>query len=221
MAQSLSVFVPVTGLPNIWCARRGGARCTAVKLKGGGLMLFSPVQGLTASVQEQLAALGSVRFLLAPNHYHNKALLEYSKAFPDAAVVAPLDAQPRLARVTGLAFDDLSALTSVLPPSVKLLFPPGLKTGECWLRIKAKDTMAWVVVDAFCTRTAPAGASKASAPELLGTFPKMGVADKSVYGEWVQKQVAKDQPTIILPCHGLEIRAVSLPKKLNALIAKL
>jgi len=221
MAQQLSEFAQIEGLPNVWCARRGSLRCTAIKLKGGGLVLFSPVLGLTAQGREQLQSLGPVRFLLAPNHYHNKALTEYSHAFPDAAIVAPPDAHERLGRVTGLSFDGLTALRKSLPQSVKLLTTVGLKTAEIWLRIKTQANVTWVVVDAFCTRVTAGKSPDISAPALLGTFPKMGVADKQIYGEWVRKQIAQDQPSIVIPCHGLVIRAVALPSRLEALIATL
>lgn len=221
MTQQLSEFAQTEGLPNVWCARRGSLRCTAIKLKRGGLVLFSPVLGLTADVREQLQALGPVRFLLAPNHYHNKALNEYSQAFPDAAIVAPPAAHDRLVRVTGLRFDDLTELKRTLPQSTKILTTVGLKTGEIWLRIKTQADIAWIVVDAFCTRVAITKPSDASAPALLGTFPKMGVADKQIYGDWVRKQIALDQPSIVIPCHGLVMRAAALPLRLEALIEKL
>jgi len=176
---------------------------------------------MTAQGREQLQSLGSVRFLLAPNHYHNKALTEYSHAFPDAAIVAPPDAHERLVRVTGLRFGDLTELRQSLPQSVKILTTVGLKTGEIWLRVKTQANVAWVVVDAFCTRVTTTKSSDATAPALLGTFPKMGVADKQVYGDWLGKQIAQDQPNIVIPCHGLVIRAATLPGRLEALIEKL
>ena len=221
MTQSLSEFESLPGLSNIWCARRGTLRCTAVKLKGGGLMLFSPVLGLTASGREQLSSLGKVQFLLAPNHYHNKAMAEYAHAFPEASIVAPPDAQERLTRVTGLEFDDLTGLRRVLPQHVKLLVPQGLKTGECWLRVKTQTGIAWVVVDAFYARANNQKALEVAVPEMLGTFPKMGIADKQTYGAWVQAQIERDQPTIVVPCHGSLIRSALLPKRLAALVAKL
>ncbi len=220
MTQSLSEFASIPGLKNIWCARRGTLRCTAIKLKGGGLMLFSPVPGLTAPARAQLDSLGKVQFLLAPNHYHNKAMAEYAQAFPEASIVAPQDAQERLTRVTGLQFDDLTSLKRALPQHVKFLVPPGLKTGECWLRVKTQTDVAWIVVDAFYARARKSGALETSIPEMLGTFPKMGIADKQTYGAWVQAQIGRDQPTIVMPCHGLLIRSVDLPGRLASLMAR-
>ncbi len=219
MAKGLSEFEPVEGLPGVHCARNGTLRCTAIGLKSGELCLFSPVQGLGDAARASLEGLGPVRYLLAPNHYHNKAVAEYAAAFPDAELVAPDGAIPRLEKITGHAFGPLGRLTAALPGSVTVVHTEGLKTGEIWLRVEEAGAVTWIVVDAFCTTKKNAGTPVTETPELLGTFPKFGVADAGIYRPWVEQQIEADKPGMIIPCHGAIIRSGALPGTLRALMA--
>jgi hypothetical protein len=65
-----------------------GGRCTVVRLPDGGLWVHSPVR-LEAGVREAVAALGPVRFLVAPNLMHHLSMGDWAAAFPEARVVAP------------------------------------------------------------------------------------------------------------------------------------
>jgi hypothetical protein len=64
-----------------------------VRMADGGLLAWSPV-ALTAGLRAELAALGEVRLLVAPNSLHHLHLAEWREAFP----AAPLHAAPGLAR---------------------------------------------------------------------------------------------------------------------------
>ncbi len=219
MAKKLTKFEKLDGWDDIWCARGGTLRCTAMKLSDSSLCLFSPVQGLTQAGVDQLSDIGDVRFLLAPNHYHNKAIGEYTRAFPNARTIAPESAIERLTRVTGISFSNLDSLTPVLPRDASILVPDGLKTGEIWIRRKTEDRSVWIVVDAFCTQKKNAKEPVTDIPEVLGTFPKFGVSDAQVYQEWVQKQINIDHPTLIIPCHGSLIQSDELGLKLLAVMS--
>jgi len=217
VGKLLSSFKKIDGLNNLFAAERGALRCSAVRLTTGGLCLFSPVLGLGDEAISSLAALGDVEFLLAPNHYHNKALKEYQQAFPKASICAPREAQSRLEKVTGLKFTGLTSLQTSLPENMHLIVTQGLKTGEVWLRIVDTPHTAWLVVDAF---SGPKGKqlNVASEPEMLGTFPKFGVADRIRYLEWVEEQIKVDTPTMIVPCHGGIICNSKMSKSLRHLL---
>jgi len=96
-----------------------------------------------------------------------------------------------------------------------------LKTGEVWVRFTKAGNTAWLVVDAFCGPKLTKQAAEAKAPEVLKTFPNYGVADRLKYGSWAEKQVRKDKPTLLIPCHGSIVRSPGLPKSLLALLKKL
>ncbi len=212
--SDLSVFVPVKDIDGVFVARTATLRCTALKLKDGTVCLFSPVQGLGAAALASLADIGSVAHLVAPNHYHNKALAEYATAFPGARLCAPVAAIPRLQKVTALAFDDLEDISEKPPQSFSLLGPDGLKTGEVWLRCDVKRRRTWFVVDAFSGPKMTPANDWSDTASFLTTFPTYGVADKTVYLNWLKQQLRADKPTLMVPCHGSIVSAADLATQL-------
>ncbi len=218
MAAELSTFVKLDSVDGIFVAGNGKLQCTAIRLTDNSLCLFSPVSGIGKRAIESLEQLGHVSFLLAPNHYHNKALRQYVAAFPKANLCAPAYAILRLQKVTGLSFDRLDNLEGRLSNNMSLLEPQGLKTGEVWLRIAETDLIAWLVVDAFSGAAAKKGETFTGSPDFLKTFPVYGVDDKLVYTTWALKQIRSDQPEIMIPCHGSSVRTKDLPKKLEEII---
>ena len=217
MSKSLSVFEKIDGPHEIFTARKGDLRCSAIRLETGGLVLFSPVQGLGEEAIASLQELGQVEYLLAPNHYHNKGLQEYQEAFPAACLCAPAGAMACLEQKTGLVFEGLERLTHLLSRGVSVLEPSGLKTGEIWISVDNRKHRTWFVVDAFSGPKGQKGAV-ADTPEVLGTFPRMGVADRTLYREWAEKQLAADNPELLVPCHGAVVRSAELTNRLRTLL---
>jgi hypothetical protein len=218
MSKHLTEFSKVEGLNNTFIATKGKLRCTALRLTNDSICLFSPIAGLSEQALASLKGLGEVSFILAPNHYHNKGLIEYSKNFPKASIIAPDLAIPRLEKVTGIRFQTLIALNKVLPAHVSIIHTKGLKTGEIWLKIKGDVGNAWLVVDAFCAKEGVLKKAESDTPSLLGTFPKFGVENSQIYLQWASEQILKDDPILVLPCHGPIMKSPQLPKKLTELI---
>lgn len=205
----------VAGVPRLRTIRRGNLRCTIVDLPKGGVCLYSPVEKTIAALSETL----DVRYLFAPNHYHNKGIAEHVDAFRDAKLVGSDAARPRLEKVTGHGFGDLSQLRDALPDNISLVEPEGLKTGEVWMVIRAEDELVWVVTDAFCG-VLEKGDVRARAG-FLKTFPTYGLQDKQRFSNWVQQQLAESEPTMILPCHGEIVRGSELTREITALVGAL
>lgn len=63
-------------------------RMTLIRLRSGDLVLCSPV-ALTVELRAEIEALGTVRYLVAPNSLHHTFLGEWNRSFPDAMVFAP------------------------------------------------------------------------------------------------------------------------------------
>ncbi|QCP53813.1 DUF4336 domain-containing protein [Trinickia violacea] len=80
--------------PELWHLQRdfalvGGirisSRMTVVRLADASLWLHAPVP-LSADVRSQLAALGDVRYIVAPNKLHHLFVTDCAAAFPAAAI---------------------------------------------------------------------------------------------------------------------------------------
>lgn len=62
-------------------------RMALIRLLDGGLLVWSPV-ALTEAVRSEIASLGEVRVLVAPNSLHHLFLAEWRAAFPSARLHA-------------------------------------------------------------------------------------------------------------------------------------
>lgn len=60
-------------------------RMTVIRLDGGGLFIHSPTP-LTAGLNAEIAAVGTVRWLVGPNRLHYWWIPDWRGAYPDAAV---------------------------------------------------------------------------------------------------------------------------------------
>lgn len=187
----------------------------AIELSNGNTCLYNPID----KGQKACDAIKKISHIVSPNHYHNKRLAEFHKSYAKAVVCASTKAKPRLAEITGLKIGALTTLKKQLPTGMEILEPAGLKTGEIWLRFSYGKKCGWIVGDAFCGSKTSIKETKT--PQLLGPFPSYGVEDKEKYKSWVLKRIEADKPTLIIPCHGGVIRDTALPKKIDALLAKL
>lgn len=217
MSEKSVIFHEFAGLEGIWIAQSAKLRCTAIRLSGGSLCLYSPVPGLGDEGVARLKEYGEVSVLLAPNHYHNRALAEYVQHFPTAKLVCSTDANPRLIKQTGFEFAGLDTLEADLPPYMQMLTPSGLKTGEAWIQYNDGSDVAWIVCDAFSS-TPENTNDKVGRPAMLGTFPKFGIRDRLTYKAWIKSQLAHQAPTTLLPCHGPPVKRPDLGKLLDTLL---
>ncbi len=201
--------------PSVFSARRKNLRSSIIKLKANKVCLFSPVKGLNDKLLASIKELGDPSFILAPNHYHHAAIVEYAEQFPQAVLCAPDFSIPRLNKVTGLEFSNLDSLLKQLPKNVSVLSPKGLKTGEIWLKVIDDKKTAWLVVDAFSGPASPDSTLYESKAELLKTFPRYGVNNLEQYQAWVDQQLLSDSPQLLVPCHGAPVYSDSLVDQLQ------
>lgn len=81
--------------PELWIADQPlkimgaqfGARMTVIRLGSGGLFIHSPID-LTQELRAELAALGPVQAIVAPNTYHHMFLPAFVRAYPQAQAFA-------------------------------------------------------------------------------------------------------------------------------------
>lgn len=220
------------GLLTVERVVRGGwsLRCFARRLPGGGSLVVSPVKGLDDEIHQGLAAVGSPRLLLAPNHFHHLGLPEWIDRHREAVTIASERALPRLRRQQPLVrFEPLAAGEPLLPAGLSFLVPEGTKTGEVWLRIAAPKGVAWVVSDAFFNVLRPVGGltgwllrATGTAPGLrIGeTFRFLALADRRRFAAWTLERLAADRPVTLVVGHGEPLTGVDLADRLSELVRR-
>lgn len=205
-----------------WCWR-----ALALRLEGGEAALVSPVKGTLERSRESLAPIGRPTFALAPNHFHFLGIAEART--PQLTCVASAVARPRLETKCGHVFEPLDALRERLPAGITLLEPPGLKSGEVWVRAQTERGVAWAVCDAFFNVNNPLSGTMgfmlratSTAPGLRigNTFHWLVLRDKKAYRRWLEERIAEDAPRILIPSHGDVIVDDALPDRLRELVAR-
>ncbi len=206
-----------------------GFRAVAQRLDDGSVALVSPIAGTVAASASALGALGQPSFVLAPNHFHHLGLAETRLRYPEARVVAsPVAARRLTAQFDGVV-EGLDGLRARLPEGVTLLQPPGVKTGEVWLRVQTSQGVTWVVSDAFFNVTFPLRGTMGVLLRATGTAPGLrigstflwlGLSDRRAYRGWLEAQLKADAPTTLVPGHGDVLHDDALPERLQELVAR-
>lgn len=197
-----SLFKEMTEFDGLYEFVKGNLRSIAIKLTDGNLCLINPLSGTAESAWESLQDIGKVTHIVSPNHYHNKGLKEATEQFPKAQLCASEEAEPRLNKITGLTFDPLKKLETLLPKGVKVEYSKGLKTGEIWFSIKQKKHKILIVADAFCGPKITKNQDFNDTPEILKTFPTYGLKDFDTYHPWADKIITSVNPDTLIPFHG-------------------
>lgn len=206
-----------------WCWR-----ALAVRLTDGSSLVVSPVKGTLEKSAASLEAIGRPSFALAPNHFHFLGLREARDRYPELTCVSSAVAARRLTSKCGHAFGSLDALRERLPSSITVLEPPGIKTGELWLRAETERGVAWVVSDAFFSVENPLKGmmgmilrATQTAPGLRigSTFLWLALGDRRAYRRWLEERIEEDRPRLLVPSHGDVTHDDGLPDRLRALAA--
>ena len=201
------------------------ARMAAIGIGDGGLLIVSPGVPMSDAGWEALARLGTPRFLLAPNHFHNAGLAAWQARFPEAKIVAHPRALPRLRKkLPGLTIADLAPLVAALPTDIRVFSPPMAKQGETWVSIATQHGVAWFVTDALVNEERLRGAMGLFM-RLMGFrtglmtnpfFKRLFLSDKAAYKAWMLAELERDRPTLFVPAHGAVLRGTDLVDRLRA-----
>ncbi len=201
MANKIT-FQKLSPFNNLYEATNGNLRSVALKLSSKSLCLVSHLANTSEEAWEELESVSEVKFIVAPNHYHNKGAKDATLRFPNAQFCAPTNAISRLEKVTGLSINALNDLEMQLPKNITIVEPVGLKTGEVWFCIEEGKNKALIVVDAFCGPKILKNKKENGTPQLLKTFPSYGVEDREKYQEWANNFISSYSPNVLIPCHG-------------------
>lgn len=183
-----------------------------------GLIVHSPTF-IDDATFAALEALGPVRALVCPNHFHWLSVPRYRERFPAARVVADAGAVPRLTGKLGYA-PEAAAWAAWRSPA-------GLKNGEGWLSLPGEGGPTWIVSDAFFNVTRPVRGAMGLALRLTQTVPELAIgrtfrwlaiADKAAYRAWVLARLAEERPRRVLVSHGEPIEGADVEARLRAVV---
>lgn len=195
-------------------------------LGGGALLVVSPGAPMTEADWEEVARMGTPRFLLAPNSFHNGGLAAWKARYPEAKVVAHERAQARLRKqVPGVEIEGLALLEAALPEGMRLVSPPMAKQGETWVSVRTKEGSAWFVTDALVNESRLPPGVVGIAARVIGfrtelmtnpIFKRIFLKDKAAYKAWVNLELDRDRPSLFVPSHGDVLRGVDVVDRLRA-----
>ncbi len=115
---------------------------TVVKLKSGGLLIYSAIALEDAGFAE-LEKLGKPEIIVVPHPFHVMDLAFYKQKYPQLKVLRPKQGEEfNGVRVGG------DAVTALNDPNVTASLSPGLKNPEVHLKIKVAGGYALAVCDA-------------------------------------------------------------------------
>ena len=203
-------------------------RMVVVELASGGLLLHSPVP-IDAACQAELAALGPVEHIVAPNKLHHLYVEACQQAFPEATTwAAPGLAQKR----PDLRFDATLPASGQSAPPWAADFEPCFIPGIPWMNETAflhPPSRTLVVTDLFFNLVEVANRRSRWLFTLYGVF---GRPTQSPVVWWMTRDVALAgaaaqsllawRPERLVPAHGavVEVDATSvLAAVLQRLIA--
>ena len=88
MLKQIDENLWVVEQPQSYLGLEVGTRMTVIRLSNNNLILISLVV-IDAELQQQLDALGKVKYLIAPNLFHYLYLEQAQQLYPDAITIAP------------------------------------------------------------------------------------------------------------------------------------
>lgn len=208
MSETVSLFDHAQSLPPFGLCMP--TRMTVLPFGDRGLALVSPVP-LDEARLARLAALGEVRYLIAPNLLHTLYLQAAAQRFPDARVLAP--ARLREKR-PDLRID--AALEAGLPPelaeAVELVAVAGAPAIDEWLLFH-RPSRTLVVTELVFNIVAPEGLFTKLVLTVVGCRGKLAqsrvwrfaVKDRAAARASVERALALPFETLVV-AHGEVVR---------------
>ncbi len=155
--------------------------------------------------------------IIIPNSFHYMGVGAWQKAFSNTQLYASRLAIPRLIEKSVIQSEhDILALQSTLPPwpqGYSVLFPPGHRAGDVWVRKQESTTACiWITCDSFLNYERLSNQPIARFMQrLLNAAPGLKISqvikwfilkDKNSFKTWVLHQLKQDKPTMLIPGHG-------------------
>jgi hypothetical protein len=200
--------------------------------KGDALIVVSPGRHEEPSVLDELSEFGKVTALVASNSFHWLGQALWRKHFPEAKSYAPADGVARLAKkMPGVQFETLEALAPVLGDNATVTSPAGLKVGNAFATVRAKngtflypsDLLANIpeMPPQFVIKMLMSMTDSAPGYRLFRPAVWLQVKDKSALRSWFDQEFSRWPTTTMVPAHGPPMAGPELIAQTKALLAKM
>jgi hypothetical protein len=196
------------------------ARMTALVLADGGVALISPIP-IDDALASRIAALGPVRYLIAPNLLHHLYLGAASARYPDARVLAPAGLAAKRPELRIDAMLD-GALPEALTAAVDVVHMAGVPSIDEFVFFhRASRTL--VVTDLVFNIMAPRGLFRLVL-RIVGCHRRLAqsrawrfaVKDRAAAGERVARMLGFPFETLVM-AHGEIVREAAHARLAEAL----
>lgn len=208
----------------------GTANCVVVSITGGRLLVLSPSCDASDPLFEELAALGEVAALVAPNGMHYLGQQAWRERFPAARCFAPTPAMARIARKAPALgpFEPLEALAPLLGDGVVVREAPAARRGECWVIVEIPEGYLWFASDILANLPAlPKRLLPRWMFRLSGSAPGYSLfhlallataTDRKALLRAMRADVEAFPPTVLVPSHGVPLTGADLADRTLALL---
>jgi hypothetical protein len=207
----------------------GTATSIAVRSEAG-IIVVSPPCNAADSVFDELAAIGPVCALVAPNAFHHMGLVSWKARFQNAVLFAPEQSIARVRAKTGLReirpVNDANAVTG---KDIEWIDMPYYRTGEVLVRLRTEHGLAWHVTDAILNfpelplhpiaRLLFRLTGSAPGLKLNRIAPVFMVKDRGALYRWLLEQLESEPPRWLIPSHGDVADLSSTSAPLRAILA--
>ncbi|MCB9730684.1 MAG: hypothetical protein H6746_19595 [Deltaproteobacteria bacterium] len=118
-------------------------------MPGGSLALLLGDERLDETEHRELMRLGRPKVVVVMNQRRAGPLLDFARQHRDVEVLAPASISKAIRGALGRPVGSLSQARTLLPATVRVLLPKGLRVDECWLQVMTSLGAVWLVNEAF------------------------------------------------------------------------
>lgn len=201
----------------------------AIQVSAHEYVLISPGEPLLAPFQSQFSSDVKLHIVF-PNAYHHMGVTSWQQAYPDAKLYASRMAIQQLIKK---GFDEksinpLELTAPPLPEGYDVLFPPGHRAGDIWIRKQHGKNTSWITCDSFLNYKRMSNQPVARfMQKQLGAAPGLKISqvvkwfilnDRQAFKAWALAQLEHDQPSTLIPSHGEIQQDETLATKIKQLI---
>ena len=233
-----NVWLPLESHPEIqvgqYIVPNFVSNSVAIKVNKNEYVLISPGASLLESWPDELKGQNCKLHIIMPNAWHFMGVKAWQESVSNTVLYASRHAKQKLIEKGAFTeSDNIQPLEDVQPPMPQgygILFPPGHRAGDVWLRKQESTTHStWITCDSFLNYERLSNQPVArTLQKLLGAAPGLKMSqvvkwlilnDKKAFKAWVLAQLKQDQPTTLIPSHGEVTQDKHLKDKIKSMVS--